>query len=233
MKRISKKMKLFLIGALSVAGLVSPGVAQTGSEAGETDAAYIQVTEERAAKIVAELKLADTNQAERVKKTIARQYQDLSRIHAAREAQIAAAKDKADPGPAAVEAGVKAVGEAAAAKLESLHREYLAKLAADLSPDQVAQVKDGMTYGVAPLTYRVYLQMYPNLTEPQKKQLLAWLHEAREIAMDAGSSKEKHAVFGKYKGRINNYLVKAGYDLKQGEQNLRKASPPGTNTQPK
>ena len=35
--------------------------------------------------------------------------------------------------------------------------------------------------------------------------------------MDRASSKEKHAVFGKYKGRINNYLSKQGYDLKQAQ----------------
>ncbi|HOB33816.1 MAG TPA: DUF3826 domain-containing protein, partial [Verrucomicrobiota bacterium] len=42
------------------------------------------------------------------------------------------------------------------------------------------------------------------------------------IAMDQGSSNEKHAIFNKYKGRINNYLVRAGYDLKKGEENLRR-----------
>ena len=38
--------------------------------------------------------------------------------------------------------------------------------------------------------------------------------------MDAGSSEEKHAMFGKYKGRINNYLSAAGYDMKQAEKDL-------------
>ncbi len=51
------------------------------------------------------------------------------------------------------------------------------------------------------------------LTEEQKKYIYAALVEAREHAMDGGSSKEKHGWFGKYKGRINNYLSKAGYDL--------------------
>jgi len=42
---------------------------------------------------------------------------------------------------------------------------------------------------------------------------MAWLKEARELAIDAESSKKKHEVFGKYKGRINNYLSARGYDL--------------------
>jgi hypothetical protein len=47
---------------------------------------------------------------------------------------------------------------------------------------------------------------------------MAWLVEAREIAMDCGSSEEKHYWFGKYKGKINNYLSAEGYDLKKAEE---------------
>jgi hypothetical protein len=55
----------------------------------------------------------------------------------------------------------------------------------------------------------------PNLTAEQKEKIYGWLVEARDIAMDQGSSEKKHAVFGKYKGRINNYLSAAGYDMKK------------------
>jgi hypothetical protein len=33
--------------------------------------------------------------------------------------------------------------------------------------------------------------------------------------MDAESSEKKHAWFGKYKGKINNYLSAEGYDMKK------------------
>jgi hypothetical protein len=55
--------------------------------------------------------------------------------------------------------------------------------------------------------------MIPSLTEEEKAQIMIWLKEAREFAIDAESSKKKHEMFGKYKGRINNYLTKRGYDL--------------------
>ncbi|HEY0944737.1 MAG TPA: DUF3826 domain-containing protein, partial [Opitutaceae bacterium] len=67
---------------------------------------------------------------------------------------------------------------------------------------------------------RVYCDMLPDLTDPQRAQIKAWLAEAREYAMDGGSSDEKHKWFGKYKGRINNYLAAAGYDMKQAEREL-------------
>ena len=76
-------------------------------------------------------------------------------------------------------------------------------------------MKDGMTYGVLPITVKAYDDMLPNLTAEQKTQILTWLTEAREKAMDAGSSEQKHAWFGKYKGKINNYLSAAGINMNQ------------------
>ena len=43
--------------------------------------------------------------------------------------------------------------------------------------------------------------MIPTLKEEEKAQIMAWLVEAREFAMDAENSNKKHAAFGKYKGR--------------------------------
>jgi hypothetical protein len=105
--------------------------------------------------------------------------------------------------------------------LEKLHREFLGRLETELTPAQIDSVKDGLTYGVAPLTLRVYQEMVPNLTAAQREQIHAWLLEAREKAMDMGSSNEKHAVFGKYKGRINNFLAAAGINLKQAEKDMQ------------
>jgi len=76
-----------------------------------------------------------------------------------------------------------------------------------------------MTFGVLPITYKGYQEMLPDLTAEQKAQILTYLTEAREKAMDAGSAEEKHKWFGKYKGKINNYLSAQGYDMKKaGEE---------------
>jgi hypothetical protein len=53
------------------------------------------------------------------------------------------------------------------------------------------------------------------MTDVQKAKVLEFLVQAREEAMDDGSSSEKDATFGRYKGKINNYLSKEGYDLKK------------------
>ena len=98
-------------------------------------------------------------------------------------------------------------------RLYRSHNGFLADLSMYLKPQEIDKVKDVMTFNVVKVTYEAQCDMIPTLKEEEKQQIMAWLIEARELAIDAESSKKKHEVFGKYKGRINNYLSKRGYDL--------------------
>ena len=98
-------------------------------------------------------------------------------------------------------------------KLYRSHFGFEADLSKYLTPEQIEKVKDVMTFNVVKVTYDAQLDMIPTLKEEEKQQILIWLKEARELAIDAESSKKKHEVFGKYKGRINNYLTRRGYNL--------------------
>ena len=82
-----------------------------------------------------------------------------------------------------------------------------------------------MTFDVVRVTYTAYCDMIPTLTNEEKAQIMLWLIEARELAVDAESSNKKHETFKKYKGRINNYLSKRGYDIQQEREQweLRRA----------
>lgn len=198
-----------------VLALALPVVAFAADPAPKPD----DVLMERAQKIVAQLELTDNTLARKITERVAQQYANLRVVHEKRDTAIAAARQLDDE--AAGEAAVKAARDEASAQQAHLHYSYISHLAAELTPPQVEAIKDGMTYGVVPLTFGVYQKMMPDLTPEQKTQILAWLMEAREHAMDAGSSKEKHGWFGKYKGKINNYLSAAGYNLKEAEKNLR------------
>ena len=94
--------------------------------------------------------------------------------------------------------------------LQVLHDNFLVKLGENLSPQQVEQVKDKMTYGKVQFTFAGYVAQYSDLSEANKQKILELLKEAREEAMDGGSAAEKTAVFQRYKGKINNYLSKQG-----------------------
>jgi hypothetical protein len=191
-----------------------PAVVLAGDPPPPPDPVLVQ----RADKIVAALKLEDAAQAGRVSYLVARYYENLRLIHNGRDVGLELAKatpDKAEAGKLETRARNDAT-----ARQTHFHFAFLATLSSELTPAQVDQIKDGMTYGVLPNTFKVYQEMLPNLTAEQKRQLLAWLTEAREHAMDASTSDEKHAWFGKYKGRINNYLAAAGIDMKQAEKDM-------------
>ncbi|GAB3325048.1 DUF3826 domain-containing protein [Larkinella ripae] len=178
--------------------------------------AYSKTVNERAAKIVATLGLADSVKAVRVQGKIAQQYRSLNTIHEARKEALKTLKETADTN--ALESGKSRLDAQMAEALKKLHADYLLALQDDLTAVQIDQVKDGMTYGVLPVTLKGYQAMLPDLTSDQKEQIRAYLTEARERAMDEGTANEKHAVFGKYKGRINNYLSAAGIDMKKASK---------------
>lgn len=214
--------RIFL--SFSLAFVIVPCFCQDQTD--EENDAYTKVITGRADKIVKTLAISDVKKSLRVRNIITSQYRNLSAIHDARDTSINSVNAQKGLSAEDAEERISRIKSETTAKLEKLRSEYLEKLSNELTPGEVDKVKDGMTYGVLPITFTGYLEMIPGLTEGQKKQIMAYLLEAREHAMDAGSSEEKHAWFGKYKGKINNYLSAAGYDLKKaGEewQRRRKA----------
>ncbi len=175
------------------------------------DPEYVNSILGRSRKVVDKLALSDESIAAQVTNIVANRYFKLNDIYEARDAKIKFAKDSLE-GDARKTALSAAAMEADAA-LYRCHFEFPADLSIYLAPEQVDAVKDGMTYGVVQVTYDSYLDMIPTLTDDEKVQIMAWLIEARELAVDAENSKKKHETFGKYKGRINNYLASRGYDL--------------------
>jgi hypothetical protein len=173
---------------------------------------YIKVTNERASKIVAKLALANAVKEQKVTTIIAQQFRNLTKIQDERDAAIEKIKNSGILKEEQTPQIDKRKAEAEQL-ISELHVVYLKQLAIELDETKVSEVKDGMTYGVLPITVAGYNDMLPNLTKEQKDFIYKSLVEAREHAMDGGSSKEKHGWFGKYKGRINNYLSSQGYDL--------------------
>ncbi|MBI5799896.1 MAG: DUF3826 domain-containing protein [Verrucomicrobia bacterium] len=167
----------------------------------DTEAEYTAKLEQRAGDILTALDLKDAEKAGRVKGIVIAQYRALRDWHDGLGPKLKGAAEE--------EARV------IRASLKELHGKFVASLSAELTPAQVERVKDRMTYDKVRVTYDGYVEMLPTLTAAQKARVLELLKDAREEAMDGGSSEEKTAVFGRYKGRINNYLSAEGYDLKQ------------------
>ena len=158
------------------------------------DPAYVENIKGRAKKIVDGLQLTDQKQARVVRNIIANRYFLLNDIHA-----------KYD----------KSQQDALQAELYKHHFELASALALYLTDEQIDAVKDGMTFGRLKRDYQATQDMIPTLSDFEKQQILIWLKEAREYAMDAADSKGKHFWFDKYRGRTNNWLSGRGYDLKK------------------
>ena len=191
--------------------VVSPAAFAAPAADSEAEAKYAEVINKRADDVLAALKLDDAAKAGRVKEALLSQYRALRDANDARDAKLKTI-------PKEDKAQIDQVKADTAAALKPLHDAFLAKLEAELTPEQVETVKDKMTMGRLKHDWNGFNDMLPDLTDAQKAHILAQLKEARELAMDQGSSEAKHAVFDKYRGRINNYLSKEGYDLKKASK---------------
>ncbi len=157
------------------------------------DSAYVENIKGRAQKIVDGLQLTDQKQARAVRNIIANRYFLLNDIY-----------EKFKKGTPECDA-----------ELYKHHFELQSALAAYLTDEQIDAVKDGMTFGRLKRDYQATQDMIPTLSDFEKQQVLIWLREAREFALDAPDSKGKHFWFDKYRGRTNNWLSARGYDLQK------------------
>ncbi|MBR6252109.1 MAG: DUF3826 domain-containing protein [Bacteroidales bacterium] len=163
------------------------------------DPQYVNAILKRAQKVTDKLNITYQPKGRNVLNIVANRYFELNDIYAERD--TLKKKDK------------KLAQATADSKLYRSHFGYDAKLSMYLKPHEIETVKDVMTFNVLHVTFDAHCDMIPTLTDEEKAQIMAWLIEARELAIDAESSNKKHEVFGKYKGRINNYLSGRGYDL--------------------
>lgn len=211
----NRNFKFLFTGIVFLVSAINCNAQQTADEQKLAD--YRKAITERSAKIVKTLELNDTGTFNKAVQEVSNQYFSLNTIHENFKAAVIAIKGQSTEKAAADEA-IKKEEEKKAAILKQQHAAFLGHLKILLTTAQIEKVKNGMTYNVLNVTYTAYMDMLLNLTTEQKEKIYNWLVEARELAMDEGSSDDKHKVFGKYKGRINNYLSAAGYDMKKEEK---------------
>ncbi len=165
------------------------------------DPEYVKTILARATKCTDDISLTWSTIGDNVRHIVANKYFLLNDIYAERDSLKKAGNKYAD-----------AIAES---KLYQKHFDFDVELSKYLIPRHIERVKDVMTYGVVKVTYEAYCDMIPTLKDFEKAQIMAWLKEARELAVDGESSKAKHAVMNKFKGRINNYLSKQGYNVQK------------------
>jgi hypothetical protein len=183
----------------------------------QTDADFRKTLHDRSVKIINTLEITDSGKYNKIVALLTDQYFDLNKVHDKTKESIASIKSSQLTDEEKKDRIAKE-DDNRSSQLKKLHEAFITKLQKDLAEAQIEKIKDGITYRVMPVTYTAYQDMIPTLTTEQKEKIYNWLKEARELAMDEGSSDDKHKMFGKYKGRINNYLSSQGYDMKAEEK---------------
>jgi Spy/CpxP family protein refolding chaperone len=207
--------------------LPQPASAQPAPVAvGNAEDAYTRTISKRSADIINALALTDAMRSNRVQAILIAQYRSLNTWHEQNDKELKALNKAANGPDKEAAANAKEQSEELHAGLKRIHNAFLGQLEAELSPEQIETVKDMMTYGKVQFTYKGFLVAVPNMTEEEKGHVLALLKEARELAMDGGSAEEKAAIFGKYKGKINNYLSKRGHDISGKSKSKQTPSSP-------
>lgn len=174
------------------------------------DKDYVNTILERSKKVTDALNITGTEKGTQVLNIVANRYFELNDIYEERDSLKKTASSLTGDSKKQAQAFAESQKDS---KLYRSHFAFDANLSLFLDEAGIETVKDVMTYNVVKVTYDAQCDMIPTLKEEEKAQILAWLKEAREFAIDAESSRKKHEAFGKYKGRINNYLSKRGYDL--------------------
>lgn len=174
---------------------------------------YTKVITGRADKIVNAMDFVDATVKIQVRDIIVGHYRFLNEAEESRNADVAKIREEFAENKELRDAKIDLRKAEQELKIRDHHFAFNAQLKQSISEEQIDEIKNGLTYNVLNVTYVAMQEMIPSLTEEEKKQIYIWLVEAREHAIDGGSSREKHGWFGKYKGRINNYLSDRGYDL--------------------
>lgn len=203
-------MKKYIIIAAALLSLGNMTAGAVDLDSIGRDAKYVETIIQRSTKVTDALKITGTARGKEVLNIVANRYFKLNDIYTERDSIKAVAKTlTGDEKKLKMEYAEMLKDQ----KLYKSHFGFIADLSVYLSEKEVETVKDVLTYNVVDVTYKAQCDMIPSLKLEEKVLILAWLKEAREYAMDAESSKKKHEAFGKYKGRINNWLSKRGYNL--------------------
>jgi len=202
-------MRTLLVAFCTSATLLTSGYAQEATAPfteAEREEIYARTIGKRVDAILGDLKIGDTNKAERVRTVIATQYRSLR----ARDEAVDNLFNSLSRNAPGVESNRHAVVKLLS---KQLHEQFISKLSADLSAAEIEAVKDRMTYNKVRVTYDAYCQIVPNLSADEKAMILEQLKAAREDAIDGGSADEKAAIFQIYKDRINAKLKTGGHDV--------------------
>ena len=210
-KLVNSGILMVLAGGLAAAACAAePPMA---SPAGAIDDAMRKKVDQKAARIVESLKLADAGKAAKVKAIASDWLAVMMTWHKVHDAQLnrlwsewnkARSIVPKDEFPGEV---IAHQIDAVYASLKPAYQDYIQRLSAELTAGQVDAIKEswsrspGMTR-----TYNAYLEIVPDLTAKDREVIKAHLLMAREAAMLTDADKEIVAIYKRHKVKVEQYV---------------------------
>jgi hypothetical protein len=181
--------------------------------AGAVDDAVRKKADQKAARIVESLKLADAGKSAKVKAIASDWLAAMTTWHKEHDAELnrlwgegnkARSVVPKDEFPGEV---IAHQIDAVYASLRPAYEEYMKRLSAELTAGQIDAIKEGWSSspGMA-RTYNAYLEIVPDLTAKDKGVIKARLLMAREAAMLTDADKEIVAIYKRHKVKVEQYV---------------------------
>jgi hypothetical protein len=185
-----------------------------GSPAADpADDAARKKIDQKAAKVVESLKLADSGKAAAVKAITADWLAALAAWHKEYDPELtrlwgewnkARAVVPKDEFPGEV---IAHQIDAVYASLKPAYEDFLKRLSAELTAEQIDAIKEGWSRSPGMTrTYNAYLEIVPDLTAKDKDAIKALMLQAREAAMLTDADKEIVAIYKRYKVKVEQYV---------------------------
>ncbi len=201
----SRLLRLLAALVLAAASLVPASAAP--------DAATQKRLDGKTTKIIGALKLEDAAKAERVKTILGDWFIALWAWHEQHDPQLkelwtkwnaARAVVPKDEFPAEV---IATQIDDVYASLRPARDAFIAKLSAELTPEQLDAFKENWSRSPGRLrTYNAFLEIVPDLNDEQKKVIFDRLDRAREDALLTDADKEIVAIFKRHKVKAEAYV---------------------------
>lgn len=166
--------------------------------------------EKKATEWVQSLKLEDNAREDRVIKVVAEHLTAIRTWHNEHPASTVPAGINPRTGDKLNEVDRQIIADSA--QPSSYHENLMSGLRKDLTEEQVEVILDKYTVGKVAFTMKGYRAIVPDLTEAEEAQLLSYLKEAREMAVDYKNMKQISAIFEIYKTKCEQHLISNGRD---------------------
>lgn len=203
-------MKQKLVALVAIA--LWAGSAQLAA-ADAVDAATQKRIDQKVDRLVSTAKVTDTEKVAKVKAIGAEWFATLFAWHKENDPKLNALWAEWNKARAVVPKD-EFPGELVAVKIEETYAplkpaydQYIAKLSAELTAEQVDAVKEAWSRSPGRMrTYNSYLEIVPDLKDKDKEVILARMNLAREAAMLTDADKEIVNIFKRHKVKVEQYV---------------------------